>query len=131
MDELTRCAGIKRDGGRCTQSVGAEKTFCHNHDPARAEQRSENASKAVTKRHRGTELAQIKGRLKDVVEGVLSGTIPTGRGSVAFQGFGQIIKCIEQERKQKELEDLQVRVEELELTLETQRQEGGSWYGIS
>jgi hypothetical protein len=128
MEEVTRCAGIKRDGGRCTQSVEKGQTFCHHHDPDRAEERSENASKAVTKRHRGTELAQIKGRLRDVVEGVLAGTIPTGRGSVAFQGFGQIIKCIEQERKQKELEDLQVRVEELELTRENQRQEGGSWY---
>ena len=34
---MPRCAGIKRDGGRCTVVVGPGATHCYSHDPGRSE----------------------------------------------------------------------------------------------
>jgi len=42
---MPRCAGIKRDGGRCTAIVRPSQTHCYQHDPKRMEGRRRNASK--------------------------------------------------------------------------------------
>jgi hypothetical protein len=42
-----RCAGIKRDGGRCTTIVKPPQTHCYQHDPERAGERKRNASRAA------------------------------------------------------------------------------------
>jgi cytidylate kinase len=128
MDSHTRCAGIKRDGGRCTQSVEEGQPFCHHHDPDRAQERKQNASKAASSRHQDSELSSVRRRLKELAESVLDGRMSTAKASVASQVFGVYLRAVEQERKQKELEELATRVAELEITLESQRQEGGSWY---
>ncbi len=44
---MPRCAGIKRDGGQCTAIVNGSQTYCYQHDPARADERRRNASKAA------------------------------------------------------------------------------------
>jgi hypothetical protein len=69
---------------------------------------------------------QVKARLKEIAEGVLDGTIDKGRGSVAFQGFGVLIRAIETERKIKEQVEFEERLEALE---QTQEQRGGSRWG--
>jgi hypothetical protein len=58
---MPRCAGIKRDGGRCAVVVGPGKDHCYAHDPARKEERRRNASRGG--RSKGTgELADLKRR---------------------------------------------------------------------
>lgn len=42
---MARCAGVKRDGGRCTAIVKPPLTHCYQHDPARAGERRRAASK--------------------------------------------------------------------------------------
>src|SRR5215204_3750379 len=59
---MPRCAGMKRDGGRCAAIV--DGSFCYQHDPTRADERSRNASKAARSRP-SRELAKIKTRLSD------------------------------------------------------------------
>src|ERR671938_615447 len=105
MMEPRLCAGITRSGARCTQSVRPGLTYCHHHDPDRAEERSLAASRAARAKV-DVDIAAIKRRLREVAEGVLNGSIPTGRGSVAFQGFGVLIRAIEAERKIREQEEL-------------------------
>ena len=113
MMEPRLCAGITRSGERCTQSVRPGLTYCHHHDPERAEERSLAASRAARAKT-DVEIGAIKRRLKEVAEGVLEGSIPTSRGSVAFQGYGVLIRAIETERRIKETEELEARIQTIE-----------------
>jgi hypothetical protein len=110
---MPRCAGTKRDGGRCTTIVKPPQTHCYQHDPARAGERSRNASKAArTKPSR--EIGDLKKRIGEVVEAVLDGTQDRGRAAVAIQGFNSLRGVLELERKVRELDDLEARIEQLE-----------------
>jgi hypothetical protein len=57
---------------------------------------------------------------------VLDGSVDRGRAAVVNQIFNTLIRAIEQERKLRELEELAVRLEELEQTIE-QRKGGNRW----
>ena len=63
--------------------------------------------------------------LEDLTERVLSGELATGSAAVANQLVNTRLRAIEQERKNKETEELAERVEELERRLSVnQRQKG-------
>jgi hypothetical protein len=124
---MPRCIAVKSDGQPCQAIVKGEQQWCYSHNPDNAKARSKTASKAASSRY-GGEIPSIKRDLRTMAEDVVSGKLANARGSVAGQLLGILLKCIEQERRQRELEELVARVEELELTLETQRHEGGSWY---
>ena len=117
---MPRCAGIKRDGGRCAVVVGAGQSHCYAHDPTRAQERKRNASRGGRTRGNG-ELPDLKKQLKDLATGVLDGTVDRGRAAVANQIFNTLIRTIEQERKQRELEELAERLEALEQVLKGRR----------
>jgi hypothetical protein len=117
---VARCQGIRRDGGRCTLGVPLGVQWCFNHDPARAEERRRNASRAG-KSVGGREIRDLKRRISEVVEAVLGGSQDRGRGAVAIQGFNALRGVLELERKIKETDALEARIEALE-----QSQEGGS-----
>jgi hypothetical protein len=63
-----------------------------------------------------SELAQIKADIRAVVADVLSGKIERGVGAVAFQGYNALLKAVETERRIRETEDLEARIEALERT---------------
>jgi hypothetical protein len=107
------CAGIKRSGGLCTVSVGREKVYCHHHDPIRAEQRRKAASRAG-KSKPSKELLSIKAQLETLIEDMLSGELATGVGAVVNQLVNTRLRAIELERKVKETERLEERIEILE-----------------
>jgi hypothetical protein len=115
-----RCAGIKRDGGRCTTIVKPPRTHCYQHDPDRSEERRRNASRAG-KSTGGREIKDLKRRISEVVDTVLEGSQDRGRAAVAIQGFNALRGVLELERKIKETDALEARIEALE-----QSQEGGS-----
>ena len=110
---MPQCQGIKRDGGRCTLSVRPGDEWCFNHDPARAEERRRNASRAG--RSTGSrEIGQLKKRISEVVDAVLEGSQDRGRAAVAIQGLNALRGALELERKVRELDELEARIEELE-----------------
>lgn len=113
---MPQCAGIKRDGGRCTVVVGPGQVHCYQHDPKRADERRRNASRGGRSKGNG-ELPDLKRQLKGLAAGVLSGDVETGRAAVANQLLNTVIRTIEQERKQRELEERAVRLEALEEVL--------------
>jgi len=117
---MPRCAGIKRDGGRC--AVIVDGSYCYQHDPARAQERRRNASRAARSRP-SRELAGIKAQLEDLTRDVLSGDLETGRAAVANQLINTRLRAVELERKVKETEELESRLENLEEAL---GHEGGS-----
>src|SRR3712207_5685583 len=102
---MARCAGIKREGGRCAVVVGAGHDYCYQHDPARADERRRNASRGG--RSKGTgELPDLKRQLKDLAADVLKGAVETSRAAVANQLLNTVVRVVEQERKQRELEEM-------------------------
>ena len=113
---MPRCAGIKRDGGRCAVVVGLGETHCYQHDPDRAEERRRNASKGGRARGNG-ELADLKKQLKDLASDLLDARVDRGSAAVVNQILNTVIRAIEQERKMRELEEMAQRLEALEEVL--------------
>ena len=108
-----RCQAFKRDGTPCTLPARSGNGTCWAHDPANAEQRRKAASKAG-KTKPSAELHQVKRQLRNIAENVLEGKITTAKGSVAAQVLGVYLRAVEQERRQRELEDLEARITVLE-----------------
>jgi hypothetical protein len=119
------CAGTKRDGSRCTATVEPPRTYCWWHDPENAEARRRAASKAGKSRP-SRELPGIKSQLQDLTRDVLAGDLETGRAAVANQLINTRLRAIEQERKNRETEDLEARIEALE---RAQEKGGPKWRG--
>jgi hypothetical protein len=124
------CPGIKRSGGRCTVGVKPGETWCYNHDPARAEERKRAASRAG-KSKPSRELAGIKGLLADLTGRVLGGEdvepLETGRAAVANQLINTRLRAVELERKLKETEEFEERLEALEQAAEGNDRGGRRW----
>jgi hypothetical protein len=119
---MSRCQGIKRDGGRCTASVAPGVQWCFNYDPERAADRKRNASRAG-KSSGGREIRDLKRRISDLVDAVLEGSQDRGRAAVAIQGLNALRGVLELERKIRELDELEARIEALEQT----REGGRAW----
>jgi hypothetical protein len=119
------CAGTKRDGSRCTATVEPPQAYCWWHDPANADERRRAASKAGKSRP-NRELVGVKAQLQDLTRDVLAGDLETGRAAVANQLINTRLRAIEQERKNRETEDLEARIEALE---QAQEKGGSRWRG--
>ena len=114
---MNRCLGTKRDNSPCTVSVEPPQTYCWWHDPANADARKQAAARGGKRAGRGrpqAELSDIKRRLSEVIDAVLEGSQDRGRAAVAIQGFNALRAVLEQERKIKETEDLEGRIQALE-----------------
>jgi hypothetical protein len=113
---MARCAGIKRDGTWCTAGVPAGVQWCFNHDPARAEERKRNASRAG-RSSGGGEVRDLKRRISKLVDDVLEGSVERGRAAVAIQGLNALRGALELERRVKEVDELEERLVEIERRL--------------
>ncbi len=118
---MGRCAGIKRDGGRCAVVVGPGQSHCYAHDPDRAEERRRNASRGGKSGGGGRssgELAEIKALLSELTNRVLGGegveALETGRAAVANQLVNTRLRLVEVARKAREAEEFAERIERLE-----------------
>src|SRR5215218_1859675 len=120
---MARCAGIKRDGSRCTVIVnGSHTTYCYQHDPKRAEERKRNASRAA-KSKPSRELAGIKQRLSDLADDVLAGEVDRAVAAVASQVLNVYLRAVSVELKIREQQEITEGLEELETLLEQQKGE--------
>ena len=66
-------------------------------------------------------MSEIKRTIRETVDGVLDGRIERGVGAGAFQGFNTLLKSIEVERKIREQDELEERLEALERQQEEQK----------
>ena len=110
---MPRCIAIKPDGSPCERIVGASQSYCFAHDPANADKRRRNAAKAGRSTP-NAELKEVKGLLKKLTQQVLSGELGTSSAAVANQLLNTRLRAIELERKWKEIEELEVRLEAVE-----------------
>lgn len=122
-----QCAGITRNGGRCTVSVSGAQQFCHLHDPARSEERRRAASRAGRAKPGSREVVKLKAELGELKNDVLDGKVDRNRAAVAVQVFRTIVQVIELERRVRETDELSERIAELERS--SSRTGGGRWTG--
>jgi hypothetical protein len=66
-------------------------------------------------------MGAIKTLLEDLTEQVLAGALPTGPAAVANQLINTRLRAVEAERKIKETDELEARIEALEQASEGQR----------
>jgi hypothetical protein len=113
---MPRCAGKKGDGTPCERIVGASQEYCYAHDPSYAEDRKKAAAKAArspAKSRSNTEIREIKGRLKDLYAAVLEGRTERAAAAVANQIANTQLRAIELERRVREQDELEERLDEL------------------
>jgi hypothetical protein len=115
------CRATKASGGPCRAPATGAQGCCWAHDPANAEQRSRMASKAAKSKKPSRELIRLKAQLVDLTKAVLSGEIETGRAAVANQLINSRLRTIEVERKVREAEELEERLESIERVLKGRR----------
>ena len=114
---MARCAGITAAGDRCKAEAMPEAGWCWNHHPDYEQARRRRASKGGRRGGRDRpqhETEAIKVLLEDLTERVLAGELETGRAAVANQLINTRLRALEQERKNRETEDLEARIEALE-----------------
>jgi hypothetical protein len=117
---MALCAGIKRDGGRCTAVVPPSKEYCYQHDPERKGERKRNASRAGKSRGNG-EIAGLKEQLRKLAGDVLEGNVDRSAAAVVNQIINTRARLLEVERRIKETEELEERLEALEGVLKGRR----------
>ena len=121
-----RCAAITSAGERCKLDA-TNGSYCWSHDPENADERRRRARRGGKARG-GGELSEIKRLLEDLTSRVLKAEgcepLDTGPAAVANQLINTRLRAIEQERKIRETEDLEARIEALE---RAQGQKGAKW----
>ncbi len=114
------CRATKANGEPCTLPANGPDGYCWAHSPQHAEKRRKMASKAARSKP-SRELRDVKALCEDLTERVLAGELPTGPAAVANQLINTRLRTLEQERKNREAEDLEARIEALEQASEGQR----------
>jgi hypothetical protein len=117
---MPQCSGFKPNGSRCTATVNPPQPYCWWHDPANAERWRWAASRGG-KGKVGRALKELHTLLEDLTKRVIDGKLEISRGAVANQLIGTRIRLMEHERRLKELEEFETRLE----VLEQAQQEGG------
>lgn len=107
------CAAITKSGTRCKVLVSTSREYCFQHDPATAEQRRRNAAKGG-KAKASRELVAVKNQLQNLADGVLEGELDKAVAAVVSQILNVKLRAIEVERRIKETEELEERLEALE-----------------
>jgi hypothetical protein len=91
----------------------ASRAFVGLHDPKNAEKRRRGASRGG-KAKAGKALKELHELLEDLTTRVIDGELETARGAVANQLITTRIKLFEYERRQREQEELEARIQILE-----------------
>lgn len=131
---MARCAFIKAGGDRCrgvaTRASGASQ-LCAAHDPDTQARRRAGAAKGG--RSSGlAETAEAKRWTKALVAKLITGEVERDRATAAFMGINTLARLIEVERKIREADELEARLEQIEEALDGDggRTNGGyAWRG--
>ena len=115
---MPRCAGTKRDGGRCTAIVAASNGYCWHHSPERAEERRKNASKAGRSRP-SRELHTLKEEVREVIRAVREEDFDRNDAKVIFTGYALIKDLLALERELRMDDELSQEIEELKREIDS------------
>jgi hypothetical protein len=104
-------------------------TWCVGHDPDQAGARRRRASKGGKRGGRGrpvSELARLGTRFEELADEVLRGEVDRADGAVAGQLLNGARACVRDGLRAREVEELEQRLEEVEVILE-QRKKDARW----
>jgi hypothetical protein len=116
------CRSTKANGEPCTLSATGPHGFCWAHDPANREKRRQMASRAARSKP-SKEIATIKTELATLYADAVAGRVDKGSAAVGAQIQNVRLRCLDVERRWRELDELESRIEALEAE---QEPEGGS-----
>jgi hypothetical protein len=122
---MRNCSGIRVDGARCRAQAIRGSEYCINHDPARAEENRRRGSRGGRRGGRGrpsAELKRLQHRFEELADQVLAGEIERGSAAIAGQLLGGARACIRDALTAKEQEELIERLEQIEQTLEQDKE---------
>ena len=110
------CAATTQYGRPCQNPAQSSKVVCWSHDPENAAQRARNARAGGRAAHSPTslEIGELKGELRALIREVKDGKVAPGVAAVITQLANTIIRAIEQDRKVRELDEIEERLAELE-----------------
>ena len=123
---MGQCTATKRNGEPCTLPAVGQQSLCWAHDPKNAEKRRKGQSRGGRGKA-STEVRDLKGQLQDLATGVLEGRLDRGNAVVVNQILNTRARLIELERRIREQEEIEERLEQLESVLA--RQDRGRGYG--
>jgi hypothetical protein len=110
---MARCTFIKLGGARCRGVAVRGSDLCAAHHPDYRASRRAGARRGGKARGAG-EIATIKSEIRMVIGAVIGGRLNRSVGGVTFQGYNALLRAVEVERKVRELDDLEERLETLE-----------------
>ena len=116
---MAQCAAIKANGERCKGVAIGPSQWCYQHSPQHAQERRRNASKGGKRGGRGRpspagELEEVKALLRELTEDVLSGKQDKSIATIVNLLLNTRLRAVELERKWKEVQELEGRLEALE-----------------
>src|SRR5688572_32798188 len=117
---MSRCAGIRADGGRCKAEAMPEAEWCWNHHPDYEQARRRRASKGGKRGGRGrpiAELASLRDENADIRRRLLEGELLPNVVAVAVQSLNTDIRAVGATLKAREQEEITERLAELETLL--------------
>lgn len=123
---MSRCRAVKGNGEPCKAPANGPDGYCWAHSPNNADQRRRMASKAARSKP-NREIKELKGQLATLAEDVLGGRMDRGDAAVVNQIINTRARLVEIERKVRETEQLEERIEALEQAGEQQK--GGRKWG--
>ena len=124
---MSRCAGIRADGGRCKAKAMPETEWCWNHHPDYEQARRRRASKGGKRGGQGrpvVELGVLRDENADIRRRLLEGELLPNVAAVAVQSINTDIRAVGAALKAREQEELVARLEGLEEALEQRKEEG-------
>jgi hypothetical protein len=129
---MAKCSGITQAGTACKGIPIDGSQWCYVHHPDHAEERRRHGSKGGKRGGRGRpqgETHGIKELLEGLTERVLSGDLQTGPAAVANQLINTRLRAVELERKVRETDELEARIEAIEANMPKVRptQGGNRW----
>jgi hypothetical protein len=123
---MSRCAGIRADGGRCKAEAMPEAEWCWNHHPDYEQARRRRASKGGKRGGRGrqqAELASLRDENADIRRRLLEGELLPNVAAVAVQSINTDIRAVGAAMKARDQEELTERLEAIEEALEQRKGE--------
>ncbi len=115
-----QCPATKRNGDRCSGSVPEGKYHCWFHDPANSDKRRRAAARGG-RGNKSKVSKDLHKLLESLTEQVVSGELEPYPASVAGSLVGVRLRLLEYERRVKETDTLELRLEELSEAFERQQ----------